>query len=238
ILSGGRPRRLRPCRRVGPMRATSRANRARSDPQRPPNSLCSRWFGMERGSARDLELLPAPSVGRLWSTAALRFSIRAGDGRDGGEGGDGGRGETVFHLVPWRATMAERIASIEGTGPFVNKLTAAKIATTSDLLEVCSTPAGRKNLAAQTGIAEHMLLDWANLADLMRLKGVGGQHAELLHAAGVDSIRDLRLRTADALSTRMKQINEQKKLVKSVVSPDQVQTWIDDAKRLEPKLVY
>jgi hypothetical protein len=43
-------------------------------------------------------------------------------------------------------------------------------------------------LAEESGIDEKRILTWVNLADLMRLNGVGKQFAELLEAAGVDSV--------------------------------------------------
>ena len=135
--------------------------------------------------------------------------------------------------------MSTKIIDIEGIGPaFAEKLNGARIATTEDLLELCSTPEGRKGVAVQTGIPEGKILDWANMADLMRISGVGGQYAELLHAAGVDTIKELRTRNAETLAAKMEEVNAVKKLTKGVISASMVTAWVDQAKKMEARLSY
>ncbi len=36
------------------------------------------------------------------------------------------------------------------------------------------------------------MLKWANMADLMRIRGVGEEYSELLEAAGVDTVKELK----------------------------------------------
>jgi predicted flap endonuclease-1-like 5' DNA nuclease len=130
--------------------------------------------------------------------------------------------------------MAYKIAEIEGIGPqFGKKLESAKIMSTDDLPDRCGDPNGRKAIAAQTGINESQLLKWANMADLMRISGVGGQYAELLEAAGVDTIKELRNQNADNLTSSMLQINEQKHLANSSPASSLVQGWIEQAKKTD-----
>ncbi len=63
--------------------------------------------------------------------------------------------------------MGYGIQEIEGIGPaFSEKLATANIATTEDLLNLCCTPKGRKEVAAKTELSEAQLLKWTNLADL------------------------------------------------------------------------
>lgn len=76
------------------------------------------------------------------------------------------------------------------------------------------------------------------MADLMRVKGVGGEFAELLNAAGVDTIKELRTRNAANLSAKMGEVNEEKKLTRVSPSDEVVQKWIDAAGSLEGKLTY
>ncbi len=77
------------------------------------------------------------------------------------------------------------IIDIEGIGPvYKKKLKAAGIATTEKLLEVGGTPKGRKELAEKAGIDETLILEWVNLADLFRIKGVGSEYSDLLEEAG------------------------------------------------------
>jgi predicted flap endonuclease-1-like 5' DNA nuclease len=135
--------------------------------------------------------------------------------------------------------MTYKIDEIEGIGPsFADKLMKGEINTTDDLLEKCCTPKGRKTTSETTGIGETHLLKWANMADLMRVSGVGRQYAELLEAAGVDTIKELRNRNAENLFTKMNEINTEKKLSKGAPAQTVVQGWIDQAKTMEPKISY
>ena len=135
--------------------------------------------------------------------------------------------------------MNYKITDIEGIGPaYAEKLTEAKIQTTEDLLEMCSTPAGRTNVAESTGIGDSVLLKWTNMADLMRVSGVVGQYAELLKAAGVDTIKELRNRNAENLADKLNEINAEKKLTKGSAAANTVQQWVDQAKKLDPRITY
>ena len=63
----------------------------------------------------------------------------------------------------------------------------ARIRTVEALLKKGSTRAGRRDIAAATGIGEKLILEWVNRADLMRVNGVGEEYSDLLEAAGVDT---------------------------------------------------
>lgn len=131
------------------------------------------------------------------------------------------------------------IASIEGVGPaFAEKLKAAGIANTATLLEKAKDPKGRKTVAAETGIDESRILKWANMCDLMRIKGVGEEYSELLEAAGVDTVKELRTRKAENLHAKMLEVNEAKKLVRQVPSAKLVTDWVEQAKTLPPMMSY
>jgi predicted flap endonuclease-1-like 5' DNA nuclease len=117
----------------------------------------------------------------------------------------------------------------EATGA---KLKAMGISTTEALLERGGTKKGREEIAQTTGISERSILRWVNHADLFRIKGVAGEYAELLEAAGVDSVRELAQRRADNLHQRLVETNEAKKLVRQVPSQRQVEDWIGQAKTL------
>jgi predicted flap endonuclease-1-like 5' DNA nuclease len=75
-----------------------------------------------------------------------------------------------------------------------------------------------------------------NHADLFRLKGVGGEFAELLEASGVDTVAELAQRNAANLSQKMTAINLEKKLVRKLPTETQITEWITEAKVL-PKVV-
>lgn len=135
--------------------------------------------------------------------------------------------------------MAYKIDEIEGIGPAKKEaLAKASIGTTDQLLEACKDPAGRKDTAETTGLTEKELLKFANMADLMRIKGVGEEYSELLEAAGVDTVKELKMRRADNLTAKMEEVNQAKKLVRSTPSESVVAGWVEQAKELPPMLTY
>jgi ribosomal protein L9 len=131
------------------------------------------------------------------------------------------------------------VTAIEGIGEkFGAKLTEAGVAHVDELLEKCADPKGRKALSEATGIDAKHLLKWANMADLMRIEGVGPEFAELLEAAGVDTVKELRNRDAGNLSAKIAEVNESKKLTRRVPSEATVGGWVEQAKGLDPVLTY
>ncbi|MGN0029287.1 MAG: DUF4332 domain-containing protein [Marinilabiliaceae bacterium] len=135
--------------------------------------------------------------------------------------------------------MAYKVIDIEGIGPtYAAKLEAAGIKTTDDLLEKGKTPAGRKKLAEETGISGKLILTWVNHSDLFRIKGVAGQFAELLEAAGVDTVKEFRHRVAANLKVKMDEVNEAKNLCNRVPSESEIAKMIEQAKELEPIVTY
>lgn len=135
--------------------------------------------------------------------------------------------------------MSYPIEEIEGIGPsYGAKLNGAGIKTTANLLKKGAAPAGRKAISEASGISEKMILEWCNLADLMRIKGIGKQFSELLEAAGVDTVKELRNRNAANTAAKMAETNAEKKLTRAVPSESQVQGWIDQAKVMTPVLTY
>ena len=91
--------------------------------------------------------------------------------------------------------MSKKITEIEGIGPvYQEKLAAAGVKTVEGLLEAGASKAGRKKIADESGLDESRILVWVNMADLFRINGVASQFAELLKAAGVDTVKELRNR--------------------------------------------
>ncbi len=135
--------------------------------------------------------------------------------------------------------MAKSIEAIEGIGPkFGEKLRAVGCASPEKLLRDGATRKGRKQIAAKTGISEALILRCVNMADLFRIRGVATQYAELLEAAGVDTVKELRNRNAANLIRAMRETNEQKKLVRQVPTEKMVSAWIVQAKRLIPAVSH
>lgn len=132
-----------------------------------------------------------------------------------------------------------KIEKIEGVGPkFAAKLEKVGITNTQHLLDKAATRKGRKDLATESGIDETLILKWANMADLMRIKGVGEEFSELLEVAGVDTVKELAKRRADNLHKAMLEANEKKKLVRQTPGLAQVESWVTQAKAIEPVMKY
>lgn len=135
--------------------------------------------------------------------------------------------------------MAYNIIDLEGVGPaFAAKLNAAGVNTTEDLLDMGGAKAGRKTLAAQTGIDEGKILTWVNHSDLHRVNGIAGQTSELLEAAGIDSVKELATRNATNLAAKIEEVNNAKKLSGRIPTEDQLQKMIDHAKTLDQKVFH
>ncbi|MCR4680138.1 MAG: DUF4332 domain-containing protein [Bacteroidales bacterium] len=135
--------------------------------------------------------------------------------------------------------MAYKIEQIEGVGDiYAAKLNEVGIKTTDDLLAKCAKKAGRVKLAEETGISEKLVLRWSNHADLFRIKGVAGQFAELLEAAGVDTVKEFRHRVAANLQPKLEEVNAAKNLCNRVPSVKEVEKMIDQAKNLDPLMEY
>jgi predicted flap endonuclease-1-like 5' DNA nuclease len=136
--------------------------------------------------------------------------------------------------------MPSSISELDGClrPGFAIKMKKAGIRTTEKLLETAKSLKGRQMLAEKTEIDQDELLRVANFIDRMRIKGVGPEYAELLEAAGVVTVRELRYRNPARLAERMTEANLQRKLVRVLPSEQTVGRWIDHAKKLPVKISY
>ena len=135
--------------------------------------------------------------------------------------------------------MSYPITDIEGIDDDVAKiLKSVKIRSTGRLLEAARTVKGRKKLAAKTGFDEKQLLCWANVADRMRVKGINREYSQLLQAAGVDTVKELKYRNPRNLAQAMADANKKRKLVRLLPSEKVVARWIDYAKKLQFMISY
>ncbi len=135
--------------------------------------------------------------------------------------------------------MAYKIEEIEGIGPaYAEKLAAAGITNTDDLLNKCCTPAGRKAVAEATGVGE---------VDHPEVDQHGRPDADLRHRPPVLRAAQGRRRghhqgTAQPQrrqpGRKMKEVNDEKKLAQ--VSPPEppLTKWVEAAKKMDPKLTY
>lgn len=132
-----------------------------------------------------------------------------------------------------------KLETIEGIGPtYAAKLGEVGIFTTEDLLAAAATRKGRQELAKKTEISDKLVLKWVNRADLMRVPGIGEEYSDLLEAAGVDTVKELRNRNPNNLFKTLLQVNEEKRLVRRPPHLSEVQAWIQAAKELETRVSY
>lgn len=130
-----------------------------------------------------------------------------------------------------------KLTSIEGIGPaYAAKLQEAGVGTTEALLDKGATPQGRNDVATATGISAKLIMEWVNLADLSRVKGISEEYADLLEEAGVDTVPELAQRNPENLHAKLKEVNEAKNLVRRLPGLSQVAGWVAQAKEL-PRIV-
>ncbi|MEA3207682.1 MAG: hypothetical protein QOE70_739 [Chthoniobacter sp.] len=132
-----------------------------------------------------------------------------------------------------------KLTSIQGIADATEaKLNGAGVTSVDELLEKGATPKGREDLAAKSGVPAAQILKFVNYADLFRIKGIAGQTAELLEAAGVNTVAELAQRNPANLAAKLKEVNDAKKLTGKVPAEKQVGEWIETAKTLPKKVTY
>ena len=135
--------------------------------------------------------------------------------------------------------MTYPISELEGMSAFsASKFKSLGIRTTDALLEAARTVKGRKALSAKTGISEQQLLEWANVADYMRIPGMGKAKVGLVRAAGVTTVRELAHRNPARLAQNLKEVNTKRKLVRVLPSEKSIEQLIEHARKLPPKITY
>ena len=138
-----------------------------------------------------------------------------------------------------------KLSEIEGIGSKYAKVLAdAGIRGTGGLLTRAGTAAGRKELAKASGLTTKQILAWVNRADLMRVRGVGSEYSDLLEAAGVDTVKELRRRSAANLAKKMAEVNDatikktKKSIVRRVPAQSMVERWVAHANELDPVVTH
>ncbi len=131
------------------------------------------------------------------------------------------------------------IIDVEGIGKeYAKKLATVGIKTTDALLKQGATAKGRKIIEEKTKIGHKLVLEWVNLADLFRIKGVGEEYSDLLEEAGVDTVAELAKRNAQNLFEKINEVNKTKKLVRRPPAMSMVESWVEQAKKLKRVVEY
>jgi predicted flap endonuclease-1-like 5' DNA nuclease len=145
-------------------------------------------------------------------------------------------------IAQLKARLAERksgtpVESIEGIGAgFGDRLKADGIATTEALLELCTSDEGVAKVCKCVDLDEDTVRNWATMADLMRIKGLGGQWAELMWRAGVTSVQDLAKREIGPLRASMREVNDAEHRVAELPGEKRVAKFLEEAGQLKPML--
>jgi hypothetical protein len=135
--------------------------------------------------------------------------------------------------------MAYPITDIRGIGTDTAVILKSEgIRSTVSLLRLAKTPKQRLKIAEKVGIDDKHVLDWVTAADRMRVKGVGWEYSELLRAAGVKTVNELKFRNPQRLVDQMTEANTRRKLVRLLPSVNMVRRWIESAKKLPPIIRY
>lgn len=125
------------------------------------------------------------------------------------------------------------IEEIEGIGTgYGTRLRNMDISTTRDLLTQCPNVSGIKTIASDIQLESDVVRSWSSMADLMRVRGIGGQYAELLEYSGVHTVQSLASSDASGLAMQLADTNANENRVRSVPDTGTVSSWIDHAKTL------
>lgn len=144
------------------------------------------------------------------------------------------RSAALDDALPLHRLMPYGVRKIGGVGPAVAaRLAKAGIRTSDGLLAACRDRRDRRRLSERTGLPERQIQRLVNRADLMRIRGVGGDFAELLVASGVRTVRDLSRRRSLNLALKISAVNAEKKLSRRAPSPSMVERWIANAQELK-----
>lgn len=129
------------------------------------------------------------------------------------------------------------VEEIEGVGPtYGNRLRAARIENTEQLLNHCYESIKQTEIAKQVKVEPHVVSKWVSMSDLMRITGIRGKFAELLEATGIASVGELARQEGAALTARMSRVNAEEHTIPSVPDTETVNTWIEDARALPSKI--
>lgn len=123
------------------------------------------------------------------------------------------------------------IADVEWIGAaHADRLSAAGVSTDDDLLSRGASRAGRQRLATATGLGHQVILGWVHRIELLRLGGIGPDHARLLAAAGVDSAAELARRDPQSLAETLAELGHSRAAARGAPALADVSEWIARAR--------
>jgi len=136
--------------------------------------------------------------------------------------------------------MAYKLIEIKGIGPAYSATLNEKlgISFVEEYLELTASKKGRDEVAVKTGIAPGLILQWANMADLFRIKGIAEDFSHLLELSGVDTVKELRNRNAVNLHAKLTEVNTAEGYAGRTPGLAEVEDWIAQAGAMVPKITY
>ncbi|MBC3785306.1 DUF4332 domain-containing protein [Spirosoma utsteinense] len=135
--------------------------------------------------------------------------------------------------------MSVTLGELRGvTNAVLNALKGQGLSDSDSLLEATRTPQNRKELATAAGVDPKAILELANRADLARIKGIGRVYSDLMEEAGVDTVKELAHRSSANLHAKLIEINSVRQFTQRPPSVEQVNDFIEQAKKLPAMLEY
>lgn len=109
-----------------------------------------------------------------------------------------------------------KLTIVEGIGPvYEKKLKEAGITSIESLLKTCETKKARTELAKKADISEDNILTWVNHADLMRIKGIGGNTPSFLRLQELIQFPSFQRETVTTFSKRSLKLMVKRSLFES-----------------------
>ena len=106
------------------------------------------------------------------------------------------------------------------------RLRRERVRTTEGLLRRAATAEGRAELSEATGIPVDDLLTWCRVAELISIRGVGGEYARLLTDAGVETLADLARTEPTELIVALSHRNGSQRVVQRLPTAPMVAEWV------------
>jgi predicted flap endonuclease-1-like 5' DNA nuclease len=131
------------------------------------------------------------------------------------------------------------ISKLRGVPPATRlKLKGRRITTCAQLLLAAAKAEQRAILAAATGIDAVTLLSLVRRADMARIKGIGTVFGLMLEELGVVCIEQLARQQPVMLHAALRRYNLAERLARRSPTPEEVESWIADARQLPILVTY
>jgi hypothetical protein len=140
---------------------------------------------------------------------------------------------------PEAGGLALPLAKLRGLAlPVRAALKRRGIATCGRLLRAAGGAQDRARLAAEAGIGPGVLLALVRQADLARVGGVGAVFGLMLEDLGVRDVPALAARDPAGLHARLFAHNREERLARRAPTPEEVESWVRQARALPPLVSY